>query len=106
MASFSLGANAHDRVFPRADVVSCLRNPVPLGSRETPRIQRMVESQAQEGMARITGLHDAGLANGASPEPADACEPVAIAGHGNCVHWVCPVGHVDVLENPSLIPNE
>jgi hypothetical protein len=38
---------------------------MPLGSGETSRIQRIVESEAQEEMARTQGLHDARLANGA-----------------------------------------
>ena len=72
MAGFGLESSAHDRILPRAAVVSCLRSPVPLGSRETSRIQRMVESDAQEEMARTQSLHDTRLANGASLEPADA----------------------------------
>jgi hypothetical protein len=75
MAGFGLESGADDRVLrvlPLAAVVSCLRSPVPLGSGEASRIQRMVESEAQEEMARTQSLHDTRLANGASLEPADA----------------------------------
>jgi len=54
MAGFGLESGADGRilgVLPRAAVVSCLRSPVPVGSGETSRIQRKVESEAQEEMA-------------------------------------------------------
>jgi hypothetical protein len=52
MTGFGLESGADDHVLPRVAVVSCLRSPVPFGSGETSRIQRMVESEAQEEMAR------------------------------------------------------
>jgi hypothetical protein len=71
MGGFGLESGADDRVLPRAAVVSCLRTPVRLGSREASRIQRMVESEAQDEKARTQSLHDPRPANGASLEPAD-----------------------------------
>ena len=67
-----LESGADDRVLPRAAVVSCLWSPVRLGSRETSRIQRVVESEAQDEVARTQSLHDPRPANGASLESADA----------------------------------
>src|SRR5215472_5680376 len=62
----------------------------------------MVESEAQKEMARIESLHDTRFANGTPLESADTGQSVAITHNRNCVHWRCLVGHVGVLENPSL----
>ena len=72
MGRFGLESGADDRALPRAAAVSCLRTAVRLGSREASRIQRMVEWEAQDEVARTQSLHDPRPANGASLEPADA----------------------------------
>ena len=75
VAGFGLESGADDRLLhllPRASFVSRLWRPVPDGSRKTSCVQRMVESQAQESVARTEGLQYSRSADGAPLEPADA----------------------------------
>src|ERR1043166_1605872 len=99
---FGLESVTHDSLLPWAAVVSCLRTPMPLGPGETSRIQRMAEPAWQEEMARAESLYDTPLANAASLESADASQPVAVTRNRNRIRWRCLVGHLGVLDSPSL----